>query len=141
MLRILAFCALLATSLLPVAAASAGCSGSDPAVVSATVGNVTPTGGLNTYHVNVTVQNLGTVGQPNDTLQFVDMYMANQKLDAKGIKPLRPGQSQTVTFTYQRSTGAGNGTTVLHFRLDMHQPAASGSSDCNLANDQTTVRL
>ena len=143
MLRIIALCALLGFSLAPIAAASAGCSGSDPAIVSATVGNVTSTGGLNTYHVNVTVQNQGTVGQPNNTLQFVDMYMAKtkQKLDAKGVKPLAPGQSQTVTFTYQRSTSAGSGTTLLRFALDMRQPAAGGSSDCNLANDQTTVRL
>lgn len=141
MLRIIALCALLGFSLAPTAAASAGCNASDPAIVSATVGNVTSSGGLNTYHVNVTMQNQGTVGQPNDTLQFVDMYMANQKLDAKGVKPLRPGQSQTVTFAYQRSTSAGNGTTLLHFRLDMRQPTAGASSDCNLANDQTTVRL
>jgi hypothetical protein len=117
------------------------CAGADPAIVSVAVQNVVPAGGLNTYHITGTVTNLGNQPQANNVLQSVDMYMVREKLDAKGIPPLAPGQSYTFAFDYQRSRDAGNGSTNLRFQIDMHQPAAPTWEDCNPNNGTYTLTL
>lgn len=96
-------------------AAAAQCGGA-PAVTAA-VANVTTDGKMNFYHIAATVSNLGG-GQGSSTLQFVDMYQRDEKLDAKGIPPLSPDQKHTVYFTWKRSVDAGPGTTFLTFKLD-----------------------
>jgi len=115
---------------------ASGCSGADPAVVSAAVKNVTPAGtNLNQYHIGITVTNSGSAAQAKDVLQFVDIYSGAEKLDAKGVQPLGPGQSYTVDYVYQRARDAGANTTTLKFQLDMRNPAGTGAQDCSDAND------
>jgi hypothetical protein len=117
------------------------CAGANPAIVSVGIANVVPTGELNTYHITGTVTNLGNQPQANNVLQLVDMYMVGEKLDAKGVPPLAPGQSYNFAFDYQRSRDAGNGSTHLRFQIDMHQPSPPGSEDCNPNNGTYTLTL
>ena len=135
----IAIIALLAVMQTSIAQAQTSCNGADPVVNSAVVSGVTPNGQLNVYNIRVTVTNAGSAAQAKDVLQFVDVYMVSQKLDAKGIPPLGPGQSYTFDYPYQRSQQAGNGTTTLRFALDMHNEAPGGDQDCNTDNDRTTV--
>jgi hypothetical protein len=137
MFRLTAFIllALLATA----AAPAASCAGADPGIVSVSVAGVQPSGGLNNYHITGTVTNLGGSPQAKNVLQSVDVYMASEKLDAKSIPPLAPGQSYNFNYTYQRSRDAGNGTTILRFVLDMH--GAPDNQDCNTGNDSNQVRF
>jgi hypothetical protein len=125
---------LFALALVPGPAPAAGCAGANPAITSAVVKNVTTSGGLNNYHIVGTVTNLGTQGQPSNTLQFVDVYIDGQKRNDRGIPPLAPGQSYNFGFDWSRSTGAGPGTTTVRFRIRMVQ-----GSDCNPANGSNSV--
>jgi subtilase family serine protease len=134
-LALLGFVATLGTAPAPT------CAGANPAIVSVGVQNVVPTGGLNTYRITGTVTNLGDESQANNVLQFVDMYMVKERLDAKGIPPLAPGQSYTFAFDYQRSRDAGTGSTNLRFQIDMRQPSPAGSEDCNPSNGTYTLTL
>jgi hypothetical protein len=140
MFRIAIF-ALLALTSTSVAAMAAGtCAGPDPSIGNVTVAGVTPSGGLNNYHITGTVTNVGGATQSKDVLQSVDIYMADQKLDAKSIPPLAAGQSATFNYVYQRSKDAGQGTTRLRFVLDMHNPPGT-AQDCSTQNDQTEVEF
>jgi hypothetical protein len=112
-----------------IGAAAATCAGANPAITSVAVKNVTSNGSLNDYHLVGTVTNLGSMAQSRDVLQFVDIYAYGEKKDSRGIPPLAPGQSSTFSYLWQRSVGAGNGTTTLDFRIAMHQ-----GEDCNPAN-------
>lgn len=125
---------LFALAVAPLGAPAATCAGPNPAITSVVVKNVTSSGGLNVYHLVGTVTNLGSQAQASNTLQFVDVYIDRQKHDDRGIPPLAPGQSYTFGFDWQRSTDAGNGTTTVHFRMDMRQ-----GSDCNPANGAYSV--
>jgi subtilase family serine protease len=125
---------LFTLALAPLGASAAACTGANPAIVSVVVKTVTTSGSLNTYHLAGTVTNLGSQGQPSNTLQFVDIYIDRQKRDAHGIPPLRPGQSYTFGFDWSRSTDAGNGTTTAHFVMDMRQ-----GTDCNPGNGRYSV--
>jgi subtilase family serine protease len=133
MIRVL-LASLLALSLAPVAAAAATCAGANPAITSAAVKNVTSTGQLDTYHITGTVTNLGGSAQPRNTLQFVDVYVDQQKRDSRGVPPLAPGQSYTFGFDWQRSADAGKGTTTVRFRMDMRQ-----GDDCNPNNGTYSI--
>ena len=106
---------LLALACLLPATAAAQC-GSAPAVTAA-VQNVSTDGKMNFYRIAATVANLGS-NQGSSTLQFVDMYQRDEKLDAKGVPPLSPDQKHTVYFTWKRSVDAGPGSTILTFKLD-----------------------
>jgi hypothetical protein len=121
-------------ALVPSTAPAAGCAGANPAITSVVVKNVTSVGLLNTYHMAGTVTNLGSQGQPSNTLQFVDIYIDGQKRNDRGIPPLAPGQSYTFGFDWSRSSGAGPGTTTVHFRIRMVQ-----GMDCNPANGTNSV--
>jgi hypothetical protein len=118
----------------PATAPAATCAGADPAITSVTVKNVTNSGKLNTYHMVGTVTNLGSQGQPKNTLQFVDIYIDQMKRNDRGIPPLAPGQSYTFGFDWSRSSDAGSGTTTARFRIRMVQ-----GSDCNPANGSNSV--
>lgn len=133
MIRVL-IALLVVLALAPEAAPAAGCAGANPALTSVTVKNVTTSGQLNTYHMVGTVTNLGSQGQPSNTLQFVDIYVDQMKKNDRGIPPLAPGQSYTFGFDWPRSTDAGSGTTTVHYRIRMVQ-----GSDCNPANGTNSV--
>lgn len=133
--------ALLALTSTSVAAVAAGtCAGPDPSLGTVTVSGVTQDGGLNNYHISGTVTNAGSAGQAKDVLQSVDIYMGDQKLDAKSIPPLAAGQSATFDYTYQRSKDAGQGTTHLRFVLDMHNPGGN-AQNCSAQNDTGEVQF
>ena len=128
--------ATLALALVPVASPAATCGGANPAITSVAVQNVTTNGGLNVYHLSGTVTNLGSMGQPSNTLQFVDIWQYGQKLDDRGIPPLAPGRSYTFGYDWQRSSEAANGTTTLSFRMRMRQ-----GEDCKPANGVYRIRF
>ncbi|HKE36755.1 MAG TPA: CARDB domain-containing protein [Candidatus Baltobacteraceae bacterium] len=138
MFRIAIF-AVLALSSTSMAVAAGTCPGSDPAIVSVAVANVTSNGNLNEYHIKGTVTNVGASGQAGNVLQSVDIYIATEKLDAKSVPPLGAGESATFAYVYQRSKDAGEGTTRLRFVLDMHNPSPAGKQNCSTNNDQNEV--
>jgi hypothetical protein len=128
MIRLIKILALigLAQSFIVMPQAGAAQNSGDPTIASVTVKSVAPQGALNRYTISATVVNNGGMPQPKDTLQFVNIYQeAGEKLDAKGIPPLNPGESYTFTWSYVRSRDAGNGTTKLSFEL---APALGSSS-------------
>ena len=129
----------LALVALAQTSAFAACTGADPAIVSAAVKGMTSDGRVNKYAVSIRVVNLGRLKQPSNLLQSVEIWQNDIKLDMKGLPPLRPGQSYTFTYIYQRSTDAGVGTSDLTLRLTMRQPSPPGNMDCNPNNDTTTV--
>jgi hypothetical protein len=124
----------------PTVAFAAGCRGADPAIVSVAVKGVSNNGGTNVYHLSGTVTNAGNARQSSNVLQFVDVYINGAKSDARGIPPLRPGQSYTFRYDFQRSSDAGDGTSRLRFQIDMRQPAGT-AQDCNLGNDSFLLRV
>ena len=115
---------------------AATCAGSDPTIASVAVKNVTQTAGLNNYDIQGTVTNASGTAQPKNLLQSVDVYLGSEKLDAKSIPPLGPGQSATFDYTFQRSKDAGTGTTTLHFVVDLHNGAADCAANAH-TNDVT----
>jgi len=123
----------------PALAQKTACSGADPAIVSAAVQSTASDGRVNRYSVAIRVANLGAAKQPSNLLQSVDVYENGIKLDTKGLPPLRPGQSYTFVYVYQRSTDAGAGTTDLRLNLTVRKPSPAGKQDCNSANDTFTV--
>jgi hypothetical protein len=136
--------ALLAVTQMSMGSAWAACAGADPAITSVTVKGVTRQGGpnaVNRYNLVGTVVNLGSEGQASNVLQFVDIYENGNKLDSRGIPPLKPGQRSTFSYAALRSTDAGKGTTMLTFRLDVRQPSPPGQADCNPSNDRFTLRF
>ncbi len=120
--------ATLALTLASTGYASAFCTGANPAVTAVAVKSVTTAGQENNYHLTATVTNIGSAAQATNTLQFVDIYQYGQKLDAKGIPPLNPGQSYTFSYMWPRASDAGTGTTTLSFRLDERQPSSCTNS-------------
>ena len=121
------------------APSTAACSGADPAIAGAKVTSTTPKGDMNEISVTVTVVNSGSVGQQSNTLQSVDVYQNNTKVDRKGLPPLKAGQTYTFPYVFDRATDAGNGTTDLRFQLVFTQPNPPGAEDCSATND--TYRL
>jgi len=108
---------------LPGVAAAASCG---PTVTAVTVHSVTPTRYLNYYRVVATVTNRGDQAQAANVLQFVDINQYGDRLDDRGIPPLAPGQSYTVSYTWRRAVDAGKLTTPLDLRIRPVVP----SSDC-----------
>ena len=111
------FTLLTAFCLLPLPA-QASCGGAAPTITSASVHSMTTDGKLNFYQIAATVKNAGGAAQSSRTLQFVDLYQFDEKLDAKGVPPLGVGSSYTVLYTIKRSAQAGKGTTFLTFKID-----------------------
>jgi len=122
-----------------VAASAPTCSGADPAIISATVQSKTPNGDLNHYVIAITVQNVGSMKQASNLLQSVDIFQDATKVDQKGLQPLAPGKSQTVTYAFDRAMGAAHDSTHFRFSLDMHAASAPSNADCSTSND--TFRL
>jgi hypothetical protein len=137
---------MLAPLLLPIAlaaplmAAPASCAGPDPAITGAVVASQSmQPGGLNSYTIAITVQNMGTKGQPSNLLQSVEVMQNGDHVDQKGLQPLRPGQKQTVMYTFTRSHGAAPHTTRFTFTLAQKGMSIPGPQDCSADND--TFRL
>src|SRR5271166_1332897 len=110
-----------------IAQSSAGCAGADPAITSVSVPSTTQSGALNVYHLTATVTNLGKTKQAPDVLQFVDIYYNGDKVDAKGIPPLAPGQHYSFGYDFKRSVDAHEGTSHFRFQLDFKRPAPPGA--------------
>jgi hypothetical protein len=121
-------------------AALTGASCANPSIISAHVKSVTTNGALNHYTVAITVRNIGDARQPVDLLQSVDVFQAGQRVGRPGLQPLRPEQSQTVTYSFDRSTDAGVGTTDLTFTLDFN--GRSGRDvDCHAGNENLSISV
>jgi hypothetical protein len=136
-MTVLAFLGFVATT---AGIAPAACTGADPALTSVAVKSVTRANGINRYTLVGTVVNDGAQAQASNVLQFVDISQTpGEKLDSKGIPPLKAGESSTFSYVLLRSAESGDGTTTLRFQLDMRQPAASGAADCNAGNDSFSV--
>lgn len=130
--------------LAPIATASAAaatCNGVDVAITHVAVSHVATTGMLNRYTITGTLVNLGTRAQNSNILASVDISQYGKKLDTKGIQPLAPGQSYSFTWTWMRSSDAGNGTSAIDFKYLIHPPVPSGQEECNTANDHYTLTL
>jgi len=98
----------------------------------------TDSNGLTHYTVGITVQNLGTMRQRSDLLQSIDVDQDDQRVDVIGLLPLRPRQTQHVTYSFVRSAESGAGTTSLLFTLDFH--GKSGSDvDCHAGTESTAL--
>ena len=118
----------LALAAAPATAFAQGtCDGANPTVTSVSLRNVSHTQYLNLYHVTATVTNTGSVPQSGDVLQFVDVMQYGGRLDDRGIPPLAPGESYTVSYVWPRSAQAGKWTSPLRFRM---RPVTSGSNSC-----------
>jgi hypothetical protein len=115
--------------------------GPDPAIVAVAVKGMQSSGGLNHYTLSGKVVNLGSTAQASNTMQFVDIYKGSTKLDSRGIPPLRAGQSYAFEYVTDRSAQAGAQTTSLGFRMDVREPANTGSQPCNTSNGVMMVRF
>jgi len=123
-----------------IALVPSGCRGPDPAIVSVAVKHVDQNGTVNVYHMRGTVTNAGKRAQTSNVLQFVDIYLHGEKVDSRGIPPLRPGQSYSFGYDFQRSSDAADGSSRFRFQIDMRQPPGS-AQDCNPSNDTFTLRV
>src|ERR1700737_2072464 len=102
----------------------------NPSILSAGVQSATTDGALRRYTIAITVQNRGNVRQPSNLLQSVIVLQDGQKVNQIGLQPLRPKQSQKVTYSFDRAAEAGAGTTDLTFTLDFN--GRSGNNiDCH----------
>jgi hypothetical protein len=125
----------------PVPSVASTCPGADPAVVSVAVKGMLPDGNINRYTLSGRVENLGSLGQSSSTLQFVDIYRGETKIDSRGVPPLRPGQSYTFEYVSSRSAQAGDQTTTLGFRMRLADSSSSPSQNCSAGNGTTMVRF
>src|SRR5580700_10554955 len=103
-----------------LAAAVTGSACANPSIVSAGVQSVTADGGLNHYTIAISVENEGTVRQPGNLSQSLDVFQDATKVGQIGLLPLGPDQTQEVTYGFDRSAEAGVGTTHLRFTLDFN---------------------
>jgi len=125
--------ALTAFILAAGAAPALACSGPDAAITGVAVKMHATSGMVTKYTIVGTVSNLGTQAQAGNILQSVDIYLGDQKLDTRSIPPLSPGQSATFSYVWPRAIDAGNGSTVVNFKLDGQGP------DCNPENDHYSI--
>ena len=127
---------LIALAPIGASATSTTCLGSNPGVGHVHVAGMASSGQATRYHLVGTVTNLGTVGQPSNVLQFVDIWHDGQKVDSRGIPPIALGGHYTFSYDWLRASDAGSGTTTLIFRLRM----VSGSN-CNPSNSVSIIRF
>jgi hypothetical protein len=141
MSRTITLALLVLVPLTTAAAAAATCDGVDVAITHVGVTNVTTNGTVNRYTITGTLTNLGTRAQSSNILQFVNISQYGQKLDARSVPPLAPGQSHSFTWEWQRSSDAGRGTSTIDFRFAIQPPVPAGQAECNTANDHYTLSL
>lgn len=128
----------LFTLIVAAALITAACA--NPSILSAQIQSKTTNGGLNHYAIAVTVQNQGSVRQPSNLLQLIDVYQDGSRVDRIGLQPLRPGQEQKVTYGFDRATDAGDGTTNLIFNLDFNDRSGK-NIDCEAGNETYTLSV
>ena len=92
------------------------------------------------YTIAITVANQGGVKQPSDLLESVDVFQAGQRVDRIGLQPLGPKQSQTVTYSFDRSAEAGDGTTDLIFTLDFNGRTGN-DVDCRTGREALRITV
>jgi hypothetical protein len=119
---------------------AAACSGPEPSIVQAAVQSMTQNGSLNHYVVAITVTNQGSARQPGNTLQSIAVYQNGDKVDQKGLQPLRPGQSQTVTYGFDRNHRSEARSTNLRFKL-VFKNAVPGPVACDVPNGEARLRV
>lgn len=112
----------------------------DPSISSTGVQSATPSNGLERYTIAVVVRNDGNVRQPGDLLQSLDVTQDHQIVDRIGLQPLRPHQSEKVTYSFSRSADAGDGTTRLDFIIDENGRAGS-DIDCGEGVESTVLHV
>jgi len=108
-----------------IAAMANGCDGAGPSIATVTLRGVTRTAYLNRYEISATVTNRGDQAQAGNTLQFLDVLYYGGRIDARGIPPLAPGQSYTITYVWPRSVDAGRWTSPMDFRIRSISPAVA----------------
>ena len=124
-----------ALALVPLAASAQGrCSGGNPAINHVEVQSTHTMGGVNTYVIVGSVMNMGTMNQPANTLQFVDIYNGSDKVDSKTIPPITTSGTTHFTYQWKRASDAGAGTTTLTFKLRMVH-----GTNCNPSNGATAT--
>ncbi len=133
MIRTIALAAFVAAQL-PGIAIAASCGG--PTVTAVMVQSVTSTRYLNYYHVTATVKNRGDEAQAGNVLQFIDVTQYGDRLDDRGVPPLAPGHSYTITYVWKRAVDAGKLTTPLDFRMRPIAPSPAG--DCVASSSSIT---
>lgn len=117
-----------------------GTSCANPSIMSAGVQSVTTDGQLKHYTIAITVENLGSVRQPSNLLQSVVVFQDGQKVGQIGLQPLRPKQSQKVTYSFDRGVDAGDGSTDLTFRLDFNGRSGNNVS-CHKGNETFAISV
>jgi hypothetical protein len=123
-----------------LAAAIAASPCANPSIVSAIVQSVTAKGVLNHYTIAIAVRNLGNVRQPSNLLQSIEVLQDDQPVDRIGLQPLRPNQSQKVTYGFDRAADAGDGTTALVFTIDLNGRTGS-DVDCHGGVESFTLHV
>jgi hypothetical protein len=123
-----------------LAVALGGGSCANPSIVSTSVQSAIMTGGLNHYTIAIVVRNDGNVRQPSDLLQSIDVRQDDDATGKIGLQPLKPNQSQKVTYSFDRSAEAGVSTTLLTFILDVN--GRSGNDiDCHAGKEMVTLTV
>lgn len=133
MVRTIALAVFVAAQL-PGMALAASCGG--PTVTAVTVQSMNSTRYLNYYHVTATVTNRGDAAQAGNVMQFIDVNQYGDRLDDRGVPPLAPGQSYTITYVWKRAVDAGKWTTPLDFRIRPIAPTSAG--DCLASSSSIT---
>ena len=128
-------------ALAPLGAPAASCTGVDVAIVHAGIASTSSSGNVNHYNLTATLTNLGTVAQHANILGSVDISMYGQKLDQRGVKPLAPGESTTISWTWQRSSEAAKGTSTIDLKYEIAPPVPAGQEECNTANDHFALTI
>ena len=136
----IALSALIASHAPSTAMRTPTCSGADPALAAIHPWLASSTPEVNRYKIGITVANVGRMKQAANVQQDVVMYRNEVKTDSKGVPPLRPGQSYTVTFTMERASGGDVNTTDLRFALVFRKPPPR-AMDCNQQNDSFMLEL
>jgi hypothetical protein len=86
-------------------------------------------GDVRDIDVAITVVNHTAQAQPASYLQSVEIWQDGTKVDQKGVPPLKPGASATVTYQVQRSAGGRSDSTNLRLQLVGHDPHDAGCSN------------
>jgi hypothetical protein len=123
-----------------LAAALTGSTCANPSIISTSTQSVTTNNGLNHYTIAIVVRNIGTVRQPSNLLQSVEVLQDGGKVGQMGLQPLRAHQSQTVTYGFNRSADSGAGTTLLTFTLVFKGPSGH-NVDCHAGTETTVFSL
>jgi hypothetical protein len=119
---------------------AAACSGAEPSIDQAAVRSVTQNGDLNHYVVAITVSNHGSAGQPGNTLQSIAVYQNGDKVDQKGLPPLRSGGRATVTYAFDRNHRSEARSTNLRFKL-VFKNQVPGAVACDVPTGEARLRV